>query len=268
MAAHDLQEPLRMVSSYTKLLEKRYVGKLDNDADEFIAYAVDGASRMQTLIRDLLEYSRVGTKALQVSQVDVSEIVVQTIRNLKKLIDERHAQIVWDSLPTVPADPIRLTQVFQNLLANAIKFCDATSPPYVTVGAEQRETDWLFFVQDNGIGIEPVHLAKIFDVFHRLHNRKIYSGTGIGLAICKRIVEDHKGKIWVDSTPNKGSTFFFTLGNTEQKRKLTSKRVAAVQSNLGNALFSRKIDSFVSILKIRLAYIMREVVYETYPYCR
>jgi len=211
VAAHDLQEPLRMVSSYTKLLGKRYVGKLDADADEFIAYAVDGANRMQTLIRDLLEYSRVGKGKLHMSMIDCEEVVVQAVRNLQTLISERHAQMVWENLPHVRADISRLTQVFQNLFANAMKFCDAATIPRITVCAESRTMDWLFSVQDNGIGIKPEHSTKIFEVFQRLHNRTQYSGTGIGLALCKRIVEDHGGQIWVESTPEKGSTFFFTI---------------------------------------------------------
>ncbi|GJL53374.1 MAG: hypothetical protein NPIRA02_05060 [Nitrospirales bacterium] len=211
VAAHDLQEPLRMVSSYTKLLGRRYQGKLDADADEFIAYAVDGANRMQTLIRDLLEYSRVGKGKLHMTMIDTEDVVVQASRNLQSLITERQAKIHWEHLPHVRADVSRLTQVFQNLFANAMKFCAASTIPCITIRAEPRSMDWLFSVQDNGIGMKSEHTTKIFEVFQRLHNRSQYSGTGIGLALCKRIVEDHGGQIWVESVPKKGSTFFFTI---------------------------------------------------------
>ena len=211
VAAHDLQEPLRMVSGYAQLLEKRYAGKLDADADEFIAYAVDGANRMQTLIRDLLEYSRVGRGERHIAMFESDEIVRKAVQNLHTLIEETHAQILRDALPKVRGDAVRLIQVFQNLFANAIKFRDPSTSPRIQVWGEQRESAWIFSVQDNGIGIDPVYGTKIFDVFQRLHGRTQYSGTGIGLAICKRVVEDHGGQIWVESVPGQGSKFFFTI---------------------------------------------------------
>ncbi len=211
VASHDLQEPLRMVSSYTQLLGKRYAGKLDADADEFISYAVDGANRMQRLIRDLLEYSKVGKGSQHKLIWDAGEIVGGAVKNLRRLINETHAEITWDDLPSIRGDGIRLTQVFQNLLGNALKFCDASILPYITIRAESRNAEWMFSVQDNGIGIEADYTSQIFEVFQRLHNRKQFSGTGIGLALCKRIIEDHGGKIWVESVFGKGSTFYFTI---------------------------------------------------------
>ena len=175
IASHDLQEPLRMVSSYTQLLGQRYAGKLDADADEYITFAIDGANRMQTLIRDLLEYSRVGQGSPHMAMIDSHESLNQALKNLNTLIGERKAKIVTDGLPLLQADATRLTQVFQNLLANAIKFCDPSTTPCITICAEPRERHWFFSVQDNGIGIKSAHVTKIFDVFHRLHNRKAYS---------------------------------------------------------------------------------------------
>ena len=210
VASHDLQEPLRMVASYTQLLRKRYKGKLDADADEFIEYAVDGADRMQRLIRDLLEYSRVGSENKSFEITECELIWQHVMRNLSASIRDHHATVTHDPLPTIYANPTLLTQVFQNLIGNALKF-HGSSPASIHVGTTSLSDGWEFFIRDNGIGIPPDQRDRIFAVFQRLHGRSDYPGTGIGLAICKRIVEKHDGTIWVDSEPGKGSTFYFTV---------------------------------------------------------
>jgi PAS domain S-box-containing protein len=210
VASHDLQEPLRMVSSYVQLLSKRYQGKLDSDADEFIAYAVDGAKRMQHLINDLLAYSRVGTQGDRISTVSAEDLLENAIANLQFVIEDSGATITHDLLPQVTGDSIQLSQVFQNLLGNAIKFRSA-QPPCIHVGVQQAEGEWVFSVRDNGIGIDSKFAERIFIIFQRLNNRTEYPGTGIGLAICKRIVLRHGGRIWVESDLGQGCTFFFTL---------------------------------------------------------
>ncbi|PSN13383.1 histidine kinase [filamentous cyanobacterium CCT1] len=210
VASHDLQEPLRMVTSYLQLLERRYKGQLDADADDFIHFAVDGALRMRTLINDLLTYSRVGTQGRAFELTNSTQAVDRAIANLKVAIDESGATITYGELPQVQADPTQLTQLFQNLIGNGIKFRSAASPR-VVIEASQKEDVWLFSVQDNGIGIDPQYADQIFVIFQRLNNRITYPGTGIGLAVCKKIVERHGGKIWVQSKPNQGSTFYFTI---------------------------------------------------------
>ena len=210
IASHDLQEPLRMVVSYLGLLARRYERQLDADADEFIGYAVDGANRMQVLIDDLLTYSRVGTREIELQPTDCGRILDQAIANLKVAIEDSEAQVTRGELPTVSADGTELTQLFQNLLGNAIKF-RGQEPPRVDISAEPDNGRWLFSFRDNGIGIAPEHHQRIFDIFQRLHGRSQYSGTGIGLAICKRIVERHHGEIWVESEPGAGTTFRFSL---------------------------------------------------------
>ncbi|MBI5309219.1 MAG: PAS domain S-box protein [Planctomycetes bacterium] len=210
VASHDLQEPLRMVSSYTQLLGRRYKGKLDADADEFIAYAVDGAVRMQMLINDLLEYSRVGTRGKPFEMVNCLDIFDQAISNLKMAIEESGAVITHDGLPMVMADVLQFTQLFQNLLGNAIKF-RGKETPCIHVSAIQKEGEWVFSIRDNGIGIDPQYVDRIFVIFQRLHSKEEYPGSGIGLAICKKIVERHGGQIWVESEPGKGATFCFTV---------------------------------------------------------
>jgi chemotaxis family two-component system sensor kinase Cph1 len=210
VASHDLQEPLRMVSSYVQLLARRYKEKLDSDADDFINFAVDGADRMQALINDLLVYSRVGTEGKRLEPTSCETVLDHALANLQFAIEENGARVTHDPLPTVLADQSQLTQLFQNLLANAIKF-RREEPPHVHLGVERGESKWLFSIRDNGIGIEEEYGERIFEIFQRLHGRNEYSGTGIGLAMCKKIVERHGGRIWVAANPGSGSTFYFTL---------------------------------------------------------
>jgi PAS domain S-box-containing protein len=210
VASHDLQEPLRMVSSFTQLLAKRYQGKLDKDADEFIAYAVAGAERMQRLINDLLTYSRVDTRGKSFEPIDSEAVFNQAVANLRVAIKEGEAVITHDPLPPLIADDLQIVQLFQNLLGNAIKF-HGKEPPRIHVSAKQEGNEWVFSFRDNGIGIAPEYFDRIFVIFQRLHGREEYPGTGTGLTICKKIVECHGGRIWVESEPSKGSTFYFTI---------------------------------------------------------
>src|SRR2546425_815798 len=217
VASHDLQEPLRMVSSYTQLLERRYGDKLDDKGRTFIAYAVDGATRMQRLINDLLEFSRVSTRGKPMQPVDVNRVLGAVRANLSVAIREADALVTSDELPTVVADETQLVQLLQNLVGNAIKFRGGERP-HVHVSAQPAATECVFAVRDNGIGIAPEYFERIFVIFQRLHARGEYPGTGIGLAVCRRIVERHGGRIWVESAPGQGSTFYFALptGNGRQ----------------------------------------------------
>ena len=210
VASHDLQEPLRMVASYTQLLAKRYKGKLDADADEFIGYAVDGANRMRQLIQDLLAYSRVNAEEKSFEPTSVEAIVDAALRNVQGAIEESQAMVTRDPLSTVRGNEKQLLQLFQNLLSNALKFRGEQSP-CVHVSAKRHDHEWLFSVRDNGIGIDPQYADRIFIVFQRLHTIAEYPGTGIGLAICKKIVERHGGRMWVESQLGKGATFYFTI---------------------------------------------------------
>jgi PAS domain S-box-containing protein len=210
VASHDLQEPLRMVTSYVQLLAKQYQGKLDRDADEFIGFAVDGAMRMHRLINDLLAYSRAGTRSKALAPIDSETVFEQSLSNLQMAIEEKGATVTHEPLPTVMADDVQLVQLFQNLVGNAIKF-QGEEVPRVHVSSSQSNGEWVFLVRDNGIGIDPEFKERIFVIFQRLHRKEKYPGTGIGLAVCKKIVERHGGRIWVESELGKGATFYFTL---------------------------------------------------------
>jgi PAS domain S-box-containing protein len=210
IASHDLQEPLRMVSSFLQLLQKRYGGQIDAKADQYIHYAVDGADRMKALIMDLLEYSRVGTGKEGFGWVDTAAVMSEVGEIFREKIVAARAQIEISALPTVWGDKVQLVQLLQNLLSNALKY-HSDRPPLIRIRAEGENGHWQFAVEDNGIGIDPLFFEKIFIIFQRLHNRNDYSGTGIGLAVCKKIVERHGGKIWVESDQHSGSTFFFTI---------------------------------------------------------
>jgi PAS domain S-box-containing protein len=211
VASHDLREPLRMVTSYVQLLSRRYKGKLDSDADDFINYAVEGATRTWKLINDLLVYSRVGSQAKELEATDCEMVLNQSLNNLKVTIEETGAVVTHDPLPTVMADNLQLGQLLQNLIENGIKF-RGSEPPRVHVSASRNGNKWIFSVRDNGIGIAPEYAERIFVIFQRLHSRAEYPGMGVGLAICKKIVGRHGGRIWVESEPGKGATFYFTLG--------------------------------------------------------
>jgi PAS domain S-box-containing protein len=221
VASHDLQEPLRMVSSFTQLLAQRYGDNLDQDAKEFIGFAVDGANRMQRLIQDLLAYSRITTRGQPSAPIDAHDALGESVINLQAAIQETGALVTNDELPWILGDHTQIVQVFQNLIGNGIKFHKASEPPRVHLSAERNVEHpdfWVFKVADNGIGIDPRHFDRLFVIFQRLHGRQEYPGTGIGLATCKRIVERHGGKIWLESEAGKGTTFFFTLPSADWGR--------------------------------------------------
>ena len=231
VASHDLQEPLRMVSSYTQLLERRYKDKLDADANDFINYAVGGVSRMQELLNDLLVYSRVGTHAKPFKRTDMKAVLEATLANLQVTIEESKARVTHDALPTLMADEGQLVQVFQNLIGNAIKF-RGEKLPRIHVSAEQMDSEWVFSVKDNGIGIEPQYFDRIFFIFQRLH-REEYPGTGAGLAIAKKIVERHGGRMWIESQLGKGSTFYFSVKATGERNVARDSGLVARDSGRG-----------------------------------
>ncbi|HYS77572.1 MAG TPA: MASE1 domain-containing protein [Candidatus Dormibacteraeota bacterium] len=215
-ASHDLKEPLRAVTSFVQLLARRYRGRLDNDADEFIQYAVEGTSRMATMVDDLLEYSRAGRHGEPFQPTECDEALTRALANLGLVIKESGAVVTSDGLPRVTGDPLQLALVFQNLIGNAIKF-RGEAPPRVHVSALRERRRWQLAVRDNGIGLDPAHRERIFALFQRLHGRDRYPGSGIGLTICKKIVERHGGSIWVQSSPGMGSTFYFTLPLAERR---------------------------------------------------
>ncbi|OGW56172.1 MAG: hypothetical protein A2Y81_01635 [Nitrospirae bacterium RBG_13_43_8] len=210
VVSHDLKEPLQVIKGFMRLFEKRYKEKLDEKADQLIRFTIDGAERMQELIKGLLEYSQVGTKGKEFKPTDCSLTLNNAVSNLKVSLDESEGVVTHDTLPTIMADAIQLSSLFQNLIGNAIKFRGAEAPR-IHISAERKRDEWLFSVRDNGIGIDPEFADRIFDVFQRLHSSDEYPGTGIGLAICKKIVEHHGGRIWVESEPGKGATFYFTI---------------------------------------------------------
>ena len=211
VASHDLQEPLRMVASYTQLLGKRYKGRLDSDADEFIAYAVDGSNRMQGLIQDLLAYSRAGAAGKALHEISSANALKEALTNLRATIQESGAVVTHDVLPAITTDDTQLAQLFQNLVGNAIKYRSEEVPRIHVSASKNGGKEWIFSVRDNGIGIDPQYFDRIFILFQRLHGRENFKGTGIGLAICKKILERLGGRIWVESQPKKGSTFYFAL---------------------------------------------------------
>lgn len=213
VASHDLQEPLRMVTLYTQFLDKAYHDKLDQDARDYIQFAVDGAKRMQMLINDLLGYSRISSKAKKFKMADTSVILHKTIDNLQQMIEENEAVITNDNLPAIRCEESHILRLFQNLISNAIKFRKDTVVPQIHISCTQENDDYLFAVKDNGIGIAAEYFDRIFVIFQRIEVQTKYPGTGIGLSICKRIVEWHGGKIWLESREHEGSTFFFTISN-------------------------------------------------------
>ncbi|AKG52759.1 phytochrome two-component sensor histidine kinase [Dehalogenimonas sp. WBC-2] len=218
VASHDLQEPLRMVSSYMQLLEKRYGSKLESEAKEFMNYAVDGANRMKVIINDLLQYSRVGTRGKSPEPVNMEKVLKIAIANLSLAIKEYGAIISHEELPVIQADESQMVQVLQNLIGNAMKF-HSDARPEIHIGVVDKDSEWQFSVSDNGIGLDPKYADRIFIIFQRLHTRDEYPGSGIGLAMSKRIIERHGGKIWVESTPGQGATFYFTITKKENENE-------------------------------------------------
>ena len=210
ITSHDLKEPLVTISGFVKLLKRRYHGKLDAKADEFIDCAIEGTCRMERLLKDLLEYSRLGCKKKPYRELALSSLLDMAIQNLKSKIDATGTEIKVHELPFVRVDESQIVQLFQNLVGNAIKF-SGNKAPVIEIFSEKRENDWIIKVKDNGIGIDPQYADQIFVIFKRLHRENEYQGTGLGLAICKKIIESHGGDIWVDSLPGKGSTFSFLL---------------------------------------------------------
>jgi light-regulated signal transduction histidine kinase (bacteriophytochrome) len=214
VTSHDLQEPLRMVASFTQLLQNRYHDKLDDDANDFINYAVEGASRMHNLISDLLIFSRVGTRGKSFKTTDMNTVLDAVIATFQQVIKETNTTITYKPLPVIIADESQMIQLLQNLISNAIKFRSEESPR-INVSGDLKADKWIFSVSDNGIGIDSKNFDRIFIIFQRLHKKEEYSGTGIGLAVCKKIIQRHRGKIWVESELGKGSTFYFSIPKLE-----------------------------------------------------
>ena len=210
VASHDLQEPIRMVVRYSQLLEKHLKGKLDAQSSEYLNFVVDGANRMQNLISDLLAYSVVDTRLEPLVKINAEKIFQHAMKNLQLAIAESSAEIICDSLPPVWANPVQLTQLFQNLVGNSVKF-RRDKHPKIHIRAQHKDNEWLFSIQDNGIGLDEQYAKRIFEIVQRLHTREEYPGTGISLAICKKIVERHGGRIWVKSILSEGATFYFTI---------------------------------------------------------
>jgi len=211
IAAHDLQEPLRVASSYVQLLEKEYKGRLDAKGNRIIAALLRNNERMRILIHSLLEHSRAGQETTQFKQLDCRALLSRVMENLKVKIEENAAQILCEGCPIIQGNEIQLMQLFQNLINNAIKFRKKEKTPHIYISAKERRNQWFFSVRDNGIGVDPQHSRVIFDPFRRLHTQSEYAGHGIGLALCKRIVELHRGKIWIESEVGKGTTVNFTI---------------------------------------------------------
>jgi light-regulated signal transduction histidine kinase (bacteriophytochrome) len=210
VASHDLQEPLRMVATYNELLSEHYKDSHDEKTEKYIRHALDGAKRMQQLVKDLLSYARIDTQGRSPTPIKSGDVVKSVLHSLEVAIKESQAEIVCDDLPTVHADTVQLAQVFQNLIGNALKF-HGTRPPYIHIGAKLNNGEWTFQIEDRGIGIDKEHSDVVFQMFQRLHERGRYDGSGIGLAIAKKIVERHSGRIWFDSEMDKGTTFYFTI---------------------------------------------------------
>ena len=219
IASHDLQEPLRAISGFTELLQKRYQGRLDEKADKYIGFITEGSLRMQQMIQDLLAYSRVETQAREFAKTDSQESLDTALANLRVSIQENHAVITHDPLPEIIAEGEQITSLFQNLVSNAIKYHKPDVTPIIHIGVQKEGNNWQFSVADNGIGIEEKYAERIFKIFQRLHTRDEYPGTGIGLAVCKRIVDRHGGKIWIKSTLGEGTTFYFTIPVTRKEKK-------------------------------------------------
>ncbi|MGB0839390.1 MAG: sensor histidine kinase [Chitinophagales bacterium] len=228
VASHDLKEPLRMIRSFTQLIARRYKNVIDDEMDEYIYFIVDGVDRMQNLITDLLALSRVGTRLFKLKEVNFSHAIMKSTTNLRVMIQSNEASIAHGSMPVLVADEVQLIQLLQNLISNAIKF-RSEHKPEIFIGADEKERHWLFWVKDNGIGIEKEYAERIFMIFQRLHDKGTYPGTGIGLAICKKVVEVHGGEIWFESELGKGSTFFFTIKkNLQQSPTIPTKQLVAV----------------------------------------
>jgi chemotaxis family two-component system sensor kinase Cph1 len=232
-ASHDLQEPLRMVATYTQLLGERYKGKLDDQADKYIHYAVEGALRMQTLIRDLLAFSVSGHQNTEVKAIDCNLVFRSALLNLAAAVEESGALISNDDLPIAISNASQLEQVFQNLIGNAIKFRNGTCP-VIRVSVERKDAEWIFAIVDNGIGVTAEHPESVFTIFQRLHTREEYAGNGIGLAICKKIIERHGGRIWIESPPQGGTAFKFTLQAVESDATKTDRAGISEKPVLAN----------------------------------